>query len=243
VQAATRQTPFVSQPCIASQPAYPNLCAQPPTRTPVTGLRTRAPHLHRGRPRRSRAARLGPGPAHSRVPHVDARHHLVAVRAREAVAAAPISQKVVQLLHRDPVIGHGQARADPRRPATGAPWRSSAGLAHSRPAPRGTGRCVIGGVASAGSVGDARLGQVRSSARRAQFSQGCARLLSARRASRLVPDPRSAGGMDAAGLTLKLLLVGDSAVGKSRCWSCGAVREGRFRHRAEFSVCFPTASC
>lgn len=88
--------------------------------------------------RRPPPAAAGRLPPHSRVPHVDARHHLVAVRAREAVAAAPVSQKVVQLLHRDAVVGHGAApagqpggpsaqrlRPGPRRPrlaAAAASW-------------------------------------------------------------------------------------------------------------------------
>lgn len=46
-----------------------------------------------------------------------------------------------------------------------------------------------------------------------------ARPLRPRRAAhgRLGLPSRAARGMDAAGLTLKLLMVGDSAVGKSRC--------------------------
>lgn len=111
-------------------PQPPHSCAEGNTSHRLTDA---DPLLHR-------AARLrpGPGPAHSRVPHVDARHHLVAVRAGEAVAAAPVSQKVVQLLHRDPVVGHGQARAEPRRPVRGplgAAARAWPAPAPPRPAP------------------------------------------------------------------------------------------------------------
>ncbi|XP_071584614.1 ras-related protein Rab-18-B-like isoform X2 [Heliangelus exortis] len=97
-------------------------------------------------------------------------------------------------------------------PASGSLGAASSGPV--RPAHR-----LRGGVPAAASVPDARRGQVRSRTGGERFCQSGPtrwnRLVCRAPQLRAVPDPGGLGGMDPTSLTLKLLLVGDSAVGKS----------------------------